>query len=473
MNEAEQKSVICEVGSWIWGTLEGGFNEQQSISQIIVDAVIGMIPLVGDVTAVRDLIAVILRLVEHPEKRKDKLEWLTLGLLLFALIPVIGGAIKGVGKLVVKASAGAGRHAEQLRDIIQLLNRLGEGNAVKFIKTLDVEKYTAELVGHWHKLVQRIDDVIAGALRNARLVIPEGMIRRLEEIQRGIRELRKMGERMIPESLKELNGRLKEIQKHLHEGEWHDIPSSLTSKTREAEARLVEREVAGKKVKVWEMENPPFPPNAAGEFHPVEGWPRLNSPQYLRGGSYPVIASFSGPIHAVKIPGGTKIYRVIPDASKRTGAYWAYKLPKDGATWRKECAVLESWNPDGLYVELTVPKEGIWAWEGRVASQIENDEKAANTLGQFLPGGETQLFIDFTFNKANFDARLEVLTLAPQPTNWTNHMGINVPEKHLTLQELGPNEIEAKGATAAAATGQRVVRAGDREDENQAAGPNP
>jgi hypothetical protein len=36
------KSTSLEVGQWCWGTLEGAFNEKQTISQVIVDAVIGM-----------------------------------------------------------------------------------------------------------------------------------------------------------------------------------------------------------------------------------------------------------------------------------------------------------------------------------------------------------------------------------------------------------------------------------------------
>ncbi len=95
-----------EAVDWIWGTLKGGFNEKQTVSQIIVDAVIGMIPLVGDVTAVRDLIAIILGMANDPKKRESKLEWLALVVLLFALVPVIGGAIKGVGKLLLKRRQG-------------------------------------------------------------------------------------------------------------------------------------------------------------------------------------------------------------------------------------------------------------------------------------------------------------------------------------------------------------------------------
>jgi hypothetical protein len=463
MNEANKKSIIAEVGGWLWGTIEGGFNEQQTVSQIVVDAVIGMIPLLGDVTAVRDLIAVILRLVEHPEKRKDKLEWLTLTMLLFALIPVLGGAIKGVGKLAIEASKGASKSAEILSEIVECLNRVGEGNAVKFIKELNFDKYTGDILGQWHKLVQRIDDLIEGVLRNARILIPDAMINRLRQIQHGIRELRTMGEDMIPESLKELNRRLKEIQKQIHKGEWHEISSSLSSKTREAEARLVEDVVDGTPRKVWKLENPPFPPNVAEDFRPARDYPDLGlSPWFdsKKGGAW-VVASFSGPMRAVRLTAGTRIYRVLGAESKKAGNFWLYKLPKDGPSWRKECAVLDFFSDNGRFIEFVVPEDGIWAWEGKIASQIENT--AMGTFGQFLPGGGTQIFIDFTFNEANFKARGEALKLVPQKTNWTGLSDINVPEKNVTVQDLGPNEIETKKASTAA-EGQRAVHAQDQGD---------
>jgi hypothetical protein len=156
-----------------------------------------------------------------------------------------------VGRLVLRAGEEVGKHAEIVRDIIQLLNRLGEGNAVKFFRALDFEKYTAELAGQWRKLTQRLDDVIGGVLRRAHFVIPDGMVKRLEQLQAGIRDLKQIGEHMIPDSLKELNRRLKTLQKHVYEGEWHEIPEALKSATRETEARLVETEVEGKPKKVW------------------------------------------------------------------------------------------------------------------------------------------------------------------------------------------------------------------------------
>lgn len=65
------KAVCADVGSWTWGTVQGAFNEKSSLSQIIVDAVIGMIPLVGDATAVRDLLAVSISMADSEENRNS------------------------------------------------------------------------------------------------------------------------------------------------------------------------------------------------------------------------------------------------------------------------------------------------------------------------------------------------------------------------------------------------------------------
>ena len=70
ITETEIKRWALDASDWLWGTAQGAFNEKQTTSQIIVDAVIGMIPLVGDATAARDLIAVGTRLASQPESVK-------------------------------------------------------------------------------------------------------------------------------------------------------------------------------------------------------------------------------------------------------------------------------------------------------------------------------------------------------------------------------------------------------------------
>jgi hypothetical protein len=461
----EVEAIVVEVGEWLWGTVQGGFNEKQSISQIIVDAVIGMIPIVGDVTAARDLVAVILRMIERPEKREDKLEWATLVLLLFALIPVAGGAIKGVGKLVIKAAANGSDAARILSEAVKVLNFAGRyGDAVTFLKALNFEAHTAEILGQWRKLTQRLDDVADVIVKKWSALIPDSMIARLQQLQSGVRALQKVGERMIPDALKELNAKLKAVQAQLYQGEWHELGGAMKSATREAEARLVTETVKGKTTKVWKMKDPPFPPSTLDDFEAVAGWPDLSKPPYndpAKGGPK-AIASFSGEIKAVKLQPGTKIRRVVTDISDIDGQFWTYTLPKDGPTWRKECAVLESWSSNGKFVELVVPEPGLWVWEGKIASQIESDVAKA-TAGQMLPGGETQLYIDFRM-PVHANAQKAAKKLPRQPTNWTGHLGINVPaDPSVTVRPLGKYEITPKRTGTAAATGARGTQAANNE----------
>ena len=128
-------------------------------------------------------------------------------------------------------------------------------------------------------------------------------------------------------------------------------------------------------------------------------------------------------------------------------------MPESGKEWREGLAVLDSWNKNGYYVELTVPESGLWAWEGKAASQVENNPDAIATMGQYLPGGFNQLYIDMkhTNNKAALEAMTQKMDLPIEkilerkPTEWTDvYAGLNVPKKIAEADFLGPFEIESK-----------------------------
>ncbi len=104
LSAKEFKLFSVEAGQWLLGTVKGAWNEKLTFSQIVTDAVIGMIPVVGDVTAARDLIAVGSGLATSEEKRSHTMEWVLLVIFIFALIPVIGGVIKGVGRLSLRVT---------------------------------------------------------------------------------------------------------------------------------------------------------------------------------------------------------------------------------------------------------------------------------------------------------------------------------------------------------------------------------
>lgn len=442
MSRSSIAEAVNDVGDWLWGLIQGNFNEQQTTSQLIVDAIIGMIPVVGDVTAVRDLTASIISMVEHPEKREQWTEWAGLVIGCFALIPVAGGVIKGVGKLLLRVGKNAAEHQEIFKAIIKLINRFGEGDAVNWFKKLDLNKYTGEIRGKFNEMLDRIDGVLLGVAKKFSLILPDSMLARMKAVREALKDLRARADKMIPQAIKELHARLELLQKHIHAGEWETIPSSLKSLSREGEARLVTTIKPADKA--FTKGTMPHPPTKKGMYKHAKGWPDL------RELPFDAIGSFSGKIKPTLLKPGTKIRRVVPpgDKSKNAGAYWMFAkdFPKTGEAWRKDCAVLERWSGNGAYVEYTVPPPGLKVWEGKIASQIDTD-KTSKTYGQYLPGGSTQLYIDF--NQAeNALMKKSVLKKEQVPTNWTGLRGVNVPQRVSTTLVMGASEVAGKTGEA-------------------------
>ena len=456
MNWGEFKAAANEVGNWCWGTLKGGFNEKQTIGQVITDAVISMFPIAGEITAARDVIAAIIRMSDDPKKREEVSEWIMLILPLLALVPVLGGALKGVGKLLMRVGKNAEEDKKIFKAIVALLNKVGQGNAVKFIRELDFEKYAKPIVDGVNEAGLRVKTGLEYLQTRMKPALPEQALKRMDAIREHVGKVQSLAGRMVPKALKELNARLRVIQRLAYEGEWHLIPTAGKVTTREVEARLVTTAEG----KVWKVENMPHPPSTVTDYRHKDGWPDLTQGFHVKKSGdgltkYEAIEAFSGQILAKELPAGTVIYRVITETSNPAGVWWTCVDPKSitGAYWRIKFAVLQSWSHNGKYVKYVVPKDKtLRVWEGKVASQIDNvaeiKGKPNPGFGQFLEGGEMQLLIDFR-HEANNYAKSQIEELGKLNTNWTDHMNINVPERSSDVQYLGKYEQEQKTLSSA------------------------
>lgn len=413
------KETSLETGQWIWGTLQGSFNEKQTISQIIVDAVIGMIPLVGDVTAVRDLLAVSICLSKDPKKRESVSEWVFLVILLFALIPVIGGVIKGVGRLALRVTKEAAENVETLAEVIKFLNRVGEGNAVKWLNKLNVVQYQAQLIEKMsdfcHTIVTAINQVLKARVGR---ILPEKWQSNLIAVRDGIAALQPLASKMIPQALKELDAKLRVLQALVYKGEIHSVATTTgrVQVQREAEAYLVERPLVQAA-----KQGARFPSIHAEEIHEDRlrikyskpGYPDIvnwkgESPAFANGQQvFTDIASFSGKISAksAREMAGSTIFRAFgnetalaakPGGSWAAGGFWGYqKIPGDAKEWRQFSAVLDEWNGNGFLVVLYLPEDfaarmpGSNAWHGKIAEQFGVKRPA-----QYLEGGGEQVIIN-------------------------------------------------------------------------------
>lgn len=376
-----------------------------------------MIPLVGDVTAVRDLIAVSIGMAKEPKKRESVTEWVFLVILLFALIPVIGGVIKGVGRLALRVTTKAAENVETLGDVIKFLNRVDEGDAVKWLNKLNVVEYQAQLIEKMSDFCNTMITAINQILK-ARVgrMLPEKWQAELLRVRDGFAALQSLASRMIPQALKELDAKLRVLQALVYKGEIHTIATGTgrAEVRREAEAYLIERPL-----REAPKQGTRFPSIHAEVLHEdrlrrkysKEGYPDLfsrkpeKSPAFGNSLVYANIASFSGEITAknAREMAGSTIFRAFgnptdlaPNGSWAAGGFWGYqKVPGKAEEWRQLSAVLDEWNGNGFLVVLHLPEDlatrmpGTNAWHGKIAEQFGQKRP-----DQYLQGGGEQVIIN-------------------------------------------------------------------------------
>lgn len=422
------KSTSLEVGDWIWGTAQGAFNEKATLSQIIVDAVIGMIPFVGDVTGVRDLIAVVIGLSTDPRKREDKWQWVMLVVLLFALIPVIGGIVKGVGRLLIKAigeaahlAAGAERAAHMAKaaqDIVAFLNRVGVGNAERWLSQLKFADHQQALLNKLDELLKVIHDILTRARKGIGSWLPAQLTAGIDRMLAGIKTLKELAPKKLVDAIKALDQHLTELQNFVRSG--GETTSQALERTAQAAAKdvhrvdelmLLEGKAATRSARGGFVRNQGNKADIGTVYKHEPGFPDLTqTTETFPNGKpfYRKISTYAGQIVNRELQEGERVFRVFGPGGATHGVnifpsnpggfkvdqpgFWGLnKLPEGAEDWRKGSAVLDEWNRNGFIVVGTVLKDTkVPACTGVIAEQV--GEKIGS---QYLPGGAKQAIIQF------------------------------------------------------------------------------
>lgn len=415
---SHMKAVCADVASWTWGTVQGAFNEKASVTQIIVDAVVGMIPLVGDATAVRDLIAVVVGLADDEEKRKSTWQWVLLVVLLFALIPVAGGVVKGVGRILIKVvqeaahlapAAKLAHMAAGAREIIEFLNRIGVKNAEKWLLALRASDHLAALVEKFTHLMLTFDSILAKTRAKLAGLAPS-LARRIDALRSGLAKVREQGQQMIPAAVKELDQKLREIQAYIRSGgettsrlALHQVATGQRVTTRAEERRLIEEGVLPTRNRRGGFDqNPadPLDPKKFAKLYAAQpGYPDMVARVDPVTKQCNSVAAFSGKMVNRQLKDGEQVFRffgpsrtthgVLVGKADSAGAWWGVgQAPKTAKEWREMAAVLDSFNGDGFFVSAkVVGNKGPKAVVGTVSEQF-----GKRIPGQHLPGGATQAF---------------------------------------------------------------------------------
>ncbi len=138
-------------GNFVVGALMGEFNDNPSIWQTLLDSAIGMIPIVGEIGDVRDLIAYTKKFIDKPKEMQDPWNWVGVAGSLIGLIPVIGGAIKGISKIARNA------------DFVNEINKFGPTVVeaiVDFARKTDWTALAAKSQNFFGKTLSKVEDLL-------------------------------------------------------------------------------------------------------------------------------------------------------------------------------------------------------------------------------------------------------------------------------------------------------------------------
>lgn len=220
-----------ETWEWLRGVILGEWQDDRSLSQIVTDALAGFVPGLGSIITLRDLLAVIVRLAKHPEKRAHVDEWILLIAMLLPLImTVVGVAAAGVGALVGAELGGFLRAVALfvvkkggvgLKALVEFFQAHGYGHVVNALKEVKFARYKDDLLKGLNQQIDKLLKLVREFEAKLRALHLEslpawvpgraGLIKALEHCQQFIKELealRKVAVEMIPKALIEMDQRL-------------------------------------------------------------------------------------------------------------------------------------------------------------------------------------------------------------------------------------------------------------------------
>lgn len=216
---------------WVRALVFGEFEENRPLSVVVTDALGSFVPGVGSVMTLRDLVAIILRLARHPEKREEVEEWILLiAMLLPLIITLVGLAAAGVGALVGAELGGFFRALTLLlvknggvglKALVEFFQHHGYGDVVAALKKVQFAAYRDAVVKGLSQQIDKLIRLVKGLESKLRALSPHALpqwipgrarlVELLEHCPKVVSELealRVTARSMIPKALIELDRRL-------------------------------------------------------------------------------------------------------------------------------------------------------------------------------------------------------------------------------------------------------------------------
>lgn len=369
---------ISETGSWVWGTIQGDFNENQTVGQIAANAAITMIPIVDQAGDIRDLIANLKSLI-WDKRYDDKWVWVAIVLTLIGFIPFIGSAAKGVLQTVKHGIRTGAKIPLDL--LIDVINKFHKGNAIKWLR-----KLASDLPGHAKTIKETFKTFLAnfrGRLVQLAERLPGFLGRQVKESIQSIDEIAKVADKNIDAAVKELQ---QGLNKALESGV--DFERKGTTKT--------------KNTRVQREAEPPDLPKADDSWNKVAEHIKLKDPNVPRrrgiGGAHNA-DEFTKAI----ADEGAKIVDRTPHPTIDGVEIIEYKMPKLDKAGKPTGKFREQSYYKSTYDPAKISDEQMMRWGREAAENASvNGNLEREWVGKTLDGKTIRGYTDSNGNVTSF-----------------------------------------------------------------------
>ncbi len=440
---ARWRSDAEAVAEWVWVVLQGDFADNPTTAQTVTGGLISMIPLVDQLSDLRDLVANVRALRED---ENDPWRWVALALTLVGLFPTLGSLVKTGLKVVV---------AEARREVYRAATVAYKGR-----NWLEGQKLWNETAESVERGIARLDALLASApMRKALagLRIDEPYRHLATEIRASAASLdakslraaydsaidalewvlgrvQRWGTAASASAAGELLASLGRVRDRLNDGlaqvleplrYWLACLARRLEVCGDMQYRAMVNARNGHKLVPTRLRHdievesirsrpPPWVHESRRARHPSLAEAPAVPPGHFGIGDDEAsvvkgaFQSFSERVVADRLPPGARLVRVVDPRSRDDSPFWMaeddFRALKSKGEWREKCAVWAHWNGNGEYTVYVVPPGGgLPVWRGTAASQrLEVSGKPVlNESGEmfWLSGGAQQ----FVVNPADLD----------------------------------------------------------------------
>ena len=184
----DTKKKIQNVSETVLGALAGEFNNDPSVTQIIIDGIISLIPILDQIADGRDIAAHIYFMTTKGEYNKIE-RWIGLAFSLIGCIPELGTVIKSASKLLFK---GTGKVLPHLKELLQLIS--------KILPNGTVNSFSSFLSQNWHKYAQqgitKWQEILNQLYRTVNL-IPGILLQKKNQVLNKLKEIQGLSGKML------------------------------------------------------------------------------------------------------------------------------------------------------------------------------------------------------------------------------------------------------------------------------------